>query len=198
MAKDKTLKEFKTESNGEEISVRVIETDKGIQIFVDGQTPDVFVNGEVLYSKYDKEEYKLIPPTLRSFVEERFMSYSEIIKEKGTVIARDLSFFGLDYDIEFSSNRAKEKNVRITNWLNDYEKINDYLVEPIADGKENFKKLVSSIKEYGYDFRFAYGGNEYDNIYALVVPISEFDEEKINNCIKLWQSYDEQLEKYTK
>lgn len=196
MPKDKLLNEFKTENNEETIVIRVMQTDKGIQVLVDGETPDVIVNGDVLYSKYDKEEYKHIPPAFRSFVEEHSQSYTTISKENGRVLVRDIFISGRDYDVDFPSNRAKNKDILITNWLNDYKKINDYLDEPVPNGKEDFENLIKQIKNIGYDFKFAYSGNEYDNTYSLVVPMNEFDLAKIKACLSLWDAYDKELEKY--
>ena len=82
----------------------------------------------------------------------------------------------------------------MSSWLVDYKKIQDYIEVP--NGEENLNKLIDDIKEIGYDFVFMYDGNEYDNIYGLKFKANDFNKEKILKCMKLWEEYNNLLDKY--
>lgn len=193
--KDKIINSFKTNSNDEEIIVNVMQSDKGIVVSINGNTMDVIVNDDVLYSKFDKEEYKYIPVNLRSFVENNLCSYGDgIVIEKGEIKC-DLEFDCKEYFIQIPKNRAKNKLMYINNWLNSYEKIYEYDVE-VPNGELKFKELVSQIKSKGYNFIYRWDGNEYEDTWGLEISINEFDEDKVVECIKLWDEYNANLEKY--
>ena len=193
--KDKILNTFSVESNGETIKIDTIQTDKGIVVSINGTTMDILVNSEEIYSKFDKPEYKDIPSSLRGFVEKYLCDWGDGIKiEKGKVNC-DIQDKGTEYWMQIPTNRAKCKDIYLSNWLEIYDRIEDCGVE-IPNAKENYEKLISDIKTIGYNFEFAFGGNEYDDSYKLVIPINEFDEKKVFQCFKLWEDYNSYLEKY--
>lgn len=190
--KDKILNKFSVESNGETIEVITIQTDKGITVNIIGTTMDVFINNDEVYSKYDNPEYKNIPSILRPFIEKNLMG--EICTEKGKVECA-VYCKGDEYYVSMPTNRAKKKDISFYNWLESYEKIQGYDVE-IPNAQKNFDKLIEDIKNIGYIFKFAWDGNEYDNTFELLVPINEFDEDRVYQCFKLWKDYNKELNKY--
>jgi hypothetical protein len=195
--KDKVLNKFSVESNGETIEISTIQTDKGIIVSVNGTTMDIIVNDEVIYSKFDKPEYKDIPVNLRLFIEKNLCEWGNGISKEDGKICCDIACEGEEYWVRMPTNRAKKKDILISNWLNEYEKIGEYDIE-IPDAKENYEKLIKDIKSIGYEFRFAWDGNEYDSGYELVVPVNEFNETKVIECFKLWSNYNAHLEEYIK
>lgn len=192
--KDKLLNSFSTESNGEIINVDVVETDKGIIINIFGTTMDVLINGEEFYSKYDQEEYRYIPSQLRSFVEENICSYGDGLRKDDSDVVCDLTLEDRDYYMMIPTKRSKNNNLRLRDWLIDY----NLLVE---DGKITDKNLetmkynefLNSIKNYGYKIQISHSGDSYDNWVDLIIPINDFNIEKIKTCLKLWQNYNEYL-----
>ncbi|MET3508272.1 hypothetical protein [Halalkalibacter oceani] len=192
----KVLKVDKYSSNGEEVELKVSETEKGLQIDINGLTMDVLVNGDIFYSKFDKEEYKYIPPLLRGYVEEHLCTYSDgIYKEKGKV-NMDLLIRGREYFVQIPTKRAKNNTITFTDYLNSYEKIQDYLNSQIEGAEKRYKNLLRDIETIGYKLGISHDGNEYDDWYSLYVPIDQFSEDKINQCLELWDQYNEELEKY--
>ena len=119
--KDKLLNTFSTENNGEIIRVNILETEKGIVFDIVGKSMDVFINGEEVYSKYDKEEYKYIPSHLRSFVEENICSYGDGIVKDGSEVKCDLLLEGTEYFLIVPTKRAKRNCFTLRNYLISYE-----------------------------------------------------------------------------
>lgn len=192
--KDKLLNTFSTESNGEIIRVNFLKTDKGLVVDINGTTMDVFINGEEFYSKYDKEEYKYIPSHLRNFVEENICSYGDGIIKDGSKIKCDILLEGEEYLLYIPTKRAKENYLTLRNWLIRYEML-------IDDGKEvevekeklKYKELLNNVESFGCKLKLSHGGNDYDDWFDLLVPINEFDLEKIKKCLKLWRDYNQYL-----
>lgn len=189
------INSFKTKSSNEEIMINVIRSDKGISVNIEGNTMDVVVNGDLLYSKFDKEEYKYIPVNLRNFIANNLCSWEDDIRLKDTVVECTLEFDCKEYCVQIPKNRAKSKTMYISNWLNSYEKIANYNVE-IINGKENFEQLISKMKNIGYDFVYRWDGNEYEDTWGLKIDINDFNENKVMECIKSWNEYNANLEKY--
>jgi hypothetical protein len=160
--KDKILNRFETENNGEKVVVLTVQTDKGVLVKIKGNSMDVQVNDDILYSPYDKEEYKYIPVELRDFVKEHLCEWENDITVKTGKVEMNLYIQGEENYTTIPTNRAKSKDVEFHNWLESYEKIRDYEVE-IPNAEEKYERLINDIKEIGYDFQFAYDGNEYDN-----------------------------------
>lgn len=193
--KDRILNRFETENNGEKVVVLTIQTDKGIIVKIKGDSMDVQVNDDIIYSKFDKEEYKYIPVELRGFVKEHLCEWQEDIVIKDGKVEMNLYIEGQENYTTIPTNRAKSNNIEFHNWLESYEKIRYYDIE-IPNAEENYQKLINDIKNIGYDFKFAYDGNEYDNTYKLIVPIKEFNKEKIYKCMNIWNEYNKYLDKY--
>lgn len=193
----KMLNRFSVQSNGEDIIIAVHESEKGIRVEILGTSMDVFINGEEFYSKYDKEEYKYIPSNLRGFISKYFCDYSELKKEDGCVTC-DISLEGKDYFVKISTKRAKDNSIIFVNDLENYELVNEYKDVRIPNAKENFEKLIKQVKEIGYSLGYSHSGNETYDWYQLIVPIDKFDEKKVLECVKLWQSYNETFDKYIK
>ena len=134
--KDKILNTFSTQSNGEMIEVNTIQTDKSILVQINGTTMDIMVNDEEIYSKFDNPEYKNIPSSLRGFIEKNLCSWGDGIRtEKGKVNV-DIEIGGNEYWIQIPTNRAKCKDIFMSDWLESYEKIQRYDVET-PNAKEN-------------------------------------------------------------
>lgn len=191
----KIINSFKTESNNEEIIVNVIQSDKGIIVNITGNTMDVIVNDDLLYSKFDKEEYKYIPVNLRSFIADNLCSWGDGIIIKDDKIECILEFNCEEYYVEIPKNRAKNKTIYINNWLNSYKKIYEHGIE-IPNGEENLEKLISQIKDKNCDFVYRWDCNEYDDTWGLKIDINKFDENKVIECITIWTEYNTNLEKY--
>ncbi|NFH01308.1 hypothetical protein FC831_13655 [Clostridium botulinum] len=192
---NKILNEYQTEINNEKIIISTIKTDKGILVKVKGNSMDIQVNDEIIYSPYDKEEYKYIPVNLRDFVTEHLCEWEDDIKVKDGKVEMNLYIEGEENYANISTNRARNKNIEFRNWLESYAKIRDYEIE-IPQAEEKYKKLINDIKEIGYNFQFAYSGNEYDDVYKLIVPIKDFDKSKVYECINIWSEYNRYLNKY--
>lgn len=193
----KLISTFSADSNGETVNVNVYETEKGITVNIEGTAMDVLINSEEVYSKFDKPEYKKIPSHIRPFVEKHLNNYEDSIRIEDTKVCMSVDIGGTDYNMDIPVNRAKCKDIYISDWLESYDKIIGYDVE-IPNAKENYEKLVKDINDIGYKFEYAWGGNEYDDIFKLVVPINKFDELKINECVILWKAYNKYLDKYIK
>ncbi|MBZ9693317.1 hypothetical protein [Clostridium sp. M14] len=192
---NKILNEYQTEINNEKIIISTIKTDKGILVKVKGNSMDIQVNDEIIYSPYDKEEYKYIPVNLRDFVTEHLCEWEDDIKVKDGKVEMNLYIEGEEIFANISTNRARNKNIEFRNWLESYAKIRDYEIE-IPQAEEKYKKLINDIKEIGYNFQFAYSGNEYDDVYKLIVQIKDFDKSKVYECINIWSEYNRYLNKY--
>jgi hypothetical protein len=185
------LKEF--ESNGEIIKLQVTQTDKGISVDIEGKTMDVYINGEEYYSKFDNPLYAHIPTNLRSFVEKNNGSNK---MEKHTGFIRTYLQLGKEeYSVEIPTKRAKSNDIIIRNSLYSYEEISEEIKE-VPYGRENFEMFLDHVKLFGYNFVFSHSAQDYYNYWQLLVPINLFDESKVNNCIELWEEYNDKLEKY--
>jgi len=192
--KDKLLNTFSTESNGEIIRINILETDKGIVFDIVGKSMDVFINGEEFYSKYDKEEYKYIPSHLRSFVEENLCSYGDGLVKEGSEVQCDLLLEGKEYFLKIPTKRAKKNNLALTDWLINYEMLaDDGKIIDKEKEKLKYDEFLGLVKGFGYEMKVSHGGNDYDNWFNLVVPISDFDLERVKKCLKLWQEYNQYL-----
>lgn len=190
----KILNTFSVENNNDKITVEVVETEKGIGVLINGKTMDVSVNEQLIYSKYDKEEYKYIIPSLRDFVSKYICTWGDGIEIKEDNVLCDLLINGVECWINMPHNRASRDTVSIYNSLFSYEKIKDELSDPkMLNGEKILTELINSINEIGYDFKFAWGGDEYDDTYGLVIPINDFNEEKILKCMNLWEDYNNKL-----
>ena len=195
--KDKKLNTYAVESNGEVVTINVIETEKGVVVDIDGKTMDIFINGENFYSKYDKEEYKYIPVQLRDFVNRRLPDYSDIEKEK-SCIKCDLNIEGKDYFTKISTQRAKDNTITFTDALTDYELVKDELDIELSDAIDKYNKLLNGIKSFGYKLELSHGGNDNYQWYSLIIPINKFDENKVIECVKLWNEYNNYLDAFYK
>jgi len=191
--KDKLLNTFSVESNGEIIRVNFLETEKGIVLDINGTTMDVFINGEEIYSKYDKEEYKYIPSHLRGFIEENLSDYGDGLRKDGSEIKCDLSLEGREYFMILPTKRAKKNYFTLRDWLICYELLEDKDGFDKIKEKQKYNEFLNSIKSYGYNIQLSHGGNDYDNWFDLVIPINDFDLERIKKCLKLWQEYNDYL-----
>lgn len=197
--KDRLLNKYQIESNGELITVETIETEKGIKVNIVGNTMDVIVNNDILYSKFDNEDYKYIPVNIREFVEKNLCSWSDGIVVKDEIVKCEVEINGEAYDIEIPKNTAKNKIMYINNWLNSYDKISEYDVDiDVSKARERFDKLLIDIKGVGYELVFRWDGNEYDDIYGLKLNINDFNEDKVLECMELWEGYDSELAEYIK
>jgi len=192
--KDKLLNTFSTESNGEIIRINILETDKGIVFDIVGKSMDVFINGEEFYSKYDKEEYKYIPSHLRSFVEENICSCGDGLVKEGSEVQCDLLLEGKEYFLKIPTKKAKKNTLTLTDWLINYEMlVDDGKITDKEKEKLKYKEFLDLVKGFGYEMKVSHGGNDYDNWYNLVIPINDFDLDKIKKCLKLWQEYNQYL-----
>lgn len=178
-------------------TVKAIQTDKGIRLDIEGNEMEVFINGESFFAPYEEEEYKYIPANLRPFVKEFKADYNNFNNEIDHV-GIELTIEGLDYYTKISKKRGKNNNIELVNDLEDYKLVQDYHDIEIPNAEENFKKLLVEIENIGYKLQFSHGGNETYNYYSLIVPMNKFDKIKILNCIKVWQKYNKELEKYLK
>lgn len=193
--KDKILNSFSVNEDNEDIKVEVIKTEKGIVININGSTVDVKVNGDLIYSKFDNENYKYIPVNMRSFVEKNLCEWENDIVVEAKEVKCNIEFNGSEYYCILPKNKAKGNIVYFVNWLNSYKKISGYEVE-IPNAEENFNKLIESIREVGYDLVYKWDGNEYDDSWGLKLSINDFSEKKVFQCFKLWEDYNNELEKY--
>jgi len=192
--KDKLLNTFSAESNGEIIRVNFLQTDKGIVVDINGESMDVFINGEEFYSKYDREEYKYVPAHLRNFIEENICHYGDGLRKEGSYIQCDILLEGKEYFLKIPTKRAKKNNLTLTDWLIDYKMIGDDGIKiDLEKEKLKYKEFLNSIENYGYQMEVSHGGNDYDNWFNLTIPINDFDIVKVKACLKLWQSYNQYL-----
>jgi len=195
--KDKLLNTFSNESNGEIIRVNFLETEKGLVIDINGNSMDVFINGENFFSKYDKEEYKYIPNHIRNFVSSRLPSYSDIKKEAGHIEC-DLSIEGRDYFTKISTQRAKDNNIVFVEYLSEYELVEENTDKKIPKAKETYNQLLKDIENIGYKLESSHAGNDDYSWYQLIVPINKFEETRVIECIKLWEQYNKWLDGFSK
>lgn len=190
--KEKLL-DYEVESNGETIKINVVQTEKGVEINILGNTPDVIVNDIVVYSEYEEEEYKYIPPYLRPFIKK--YSYDWVgVNVKEAELGVELCIEGTSFLAMLPIRKEKNSELRLRDWIIEYSIIEDKMGITVENGKEKFGKFLKAVKELGCDIRYSHGGNDYDNWYDLVVPMKEsVKEETIVECVKLWNEYNQSL-----
>jgi len=171
----KELNRFTTESNGETIEVITYESPKGIVVHVNGQSMDVVLNNEVLYSKYDDENYKYIMPQFREFVETHDPSDFQVNKSN---IGTTLLILGYEFLTQISLNSLVVP-----------EKL-DITDEEVSTLTERINELKALAERFNYSFVISHDGNEYDEFYALTVPFEIFNKENIYAFIEAWNKYD--------
>lgn len=185
------------ESNGETINLQVIQTNKGIQFNINGKTMDVFINGEEYYSKFNNPMYAYIPTQLRNWVEKNMQTGNQEFEKKDGFIKFYLYFNNREYFIKVPTNRAKNNNIYIVGDLYSFEELfEDGKNINLDNEKEKFYNLVRKIYDLsGYRLQFSHNAQDYYNYWQLIVPMDKFNEEYIEQCIKIWKNYDDELEK---
>lgn len=186
----KVLRTVESNSFGETVKVVVSEGPKGVIVTIDGSAVDVSVNGEVYYAGYDDENYKYVFPKLRPFIK-TYMDNESLLKEKSSVTTT-LTILGHEYFMELSTPRTKEPKLKLVNWLNVPDKMEDLEGETKEQAYHLFDELKESVKNLGYRLDFSHGNRyEVDDYYQLVVPIETFDENTILKALSLWAEYNE-------
>jgi hypothetical protein len=183
-------------SNNEQIELDVIQTDKGISININGKTMDVFINGEEYYSKFDSLMYAHIPTQLRDWVEKNMQTGDQEFEKKDGFVKLYLYFNNREYFIKIPTNRAKNNNIYIVGDLYSYSEL--FEGSKITDANLNrendkFDNFINKISDFGYKLQFSHNAQDYYNYWQLVVPMDKFNEELIDQCIKIWQNYDDEL-----
>lgn len=193
--KDKLLNEYVVDSNDETISVKVIQTEKGITVDITGKTQDVVINGEEFYSFYDREEYKYVPTYLRPFIQKYLAEFgSNDIEVSNGEVKAYLEILGREFLAILPTKRAKKNVMTLRDYVIEYEKIEESLEIEIINGKTSFEEFKNKIKEYGFNIVMSHGGDDYDNWYDLVVPLNDtLNEDNIIECIKIWSDYNDDL-----
>lgn len=194
--KEKILNKISIDDKGKEINIEVFKTEKGIVIKINGNEMDVFVNNEVVYSLYEKEEFKYVPRELRSFVDKYITTYSDGITKKGGKVFCQICLNSEDYYLIMPTNRAKSKNVQIEFILYEKKLIEENLginIKKYIDYDTRLKEIKDVIKRNGYELKYSTSGNEYDNYYCVEIPISDFNEEKILDCFSYIKKFNIEL-----
>lgn len=183
---------YEVESNNEKIEVEIVETEKGIVVNIKGYTQDVVVNGEIIYSNYDNEHYKFVPVLIRPFIEKHLESFGTDLNKEVTELEIYLCINNREFLCLLPINRAKSDYMLLRDWLLDYS-LMDLNDELKFKAEAMYKELLKDISDYGYTFEMSHGGNDFDTWYELIIPIADFNEEKVLECLTLWDDYNSEL-----
>lgn len=167
--------------------------EKMTSVHIQSEDADIYVNGELVWQKYDNPEYAKIPPNYRAFVKER----SNYMKDKGDKIEVDCH----DRNIRSVATFYFPKNLRnpisvrfdlITSlehyeadYLRNHTDIDDATADNLtAELKLLWKALEDEIHSYGWKFYYSHDDEGCWGWWDVVFKNSAWNEEHL---LSVWK-----------
>ncbi|MFF2531630.1 hypothetical protein ACFVS2_22250 [Brevibacillus sp. NPDC058079] len=178
-------------------SVTVEDTnDKMTSVHIETDDADIYVNGVLVWQKYDQPEYAKIPPIFRAFVEER----TDEVYEHDGKIGADLHKKGFHTSVSFyfPQNSRSYIQARLDGVTDLSELEIDFIRNNtlIDDAKANtlveefnalWKDIEETVKEAGW--RLAYAHDMGDKCWAWWDVIFKQEDWNQDTFIDIWQKF---------
>lgn len=176
-----------------------------ITVNVETENADVVVNGRRIWSKFDKEEYVLIPENMRNFIKENEFEVEFQDSKKNSVVADcyypDLKSQGTFY---FQENQREPISVRF-DYVDNLEDLRTEYLENRLEPKvaneiyAEFKKLDDQIKQAAekYGFKWVYSHSRMHEMFGwwdIIVTAENWNEEGLVECWKLIEQVNQYLD----
>lgn len=162
-----------------------------------GDVDEIWVDGELVWAKWDREEYKYIPPTMRQFIKDHH-NYLEL---DGTeqVIA-DVVYRDEEFTLYFATSGRKSITARFDLIFDPHdipflEEVDEETAKPFVDAvRAEWNRMISVITATGFPFKLSHGGNDlYDAWWDVVIPTREWNEGKFSLCVDAIHAFTKRL-----
>ena len=149
--------------------IKLKEGEKGVLVELETESATILVNGNVVWDKYEKKEYKYIPPTIRKFImDNNAYDFERKEEEKETLV--DLDIEGESVMFIFEDNLSKYIRARIdlvdleifiSDYIYNHEDINDEKAKEFENMfRDNYSQLINIARKYKFDLEYSHSCGE--------------------------------------
>lgn len=149
--------------------IKLKEGEKGVLVELETESATILVNGNVVWDKYEKKEYKYIPPTIRKFImDNNAYDFERKEEEKETLV--DLDIEGESVMFIFEDNLSKYIRARIdivdleifiSDYIHNHEDIDDKKAKEFENMfRDKFSQLINIAKKYKFDLEYSHSCRE--------------------------------------
>lgn len=176
-----------------------------VTVNIETENADVVINGRCVWSKFDQEEYVIIPENMRDFIKETEIEVGFQDNERNSVFA-DCHYPDLKSQASFyfKENQREPINVRF-DYIDSLEDLRTEYLENILEPKvaneiyAEFKKLDDKIKETAekYGFKWVYSHSRMHEMFGwwdIIVTAENWNEEGLVECWKLIEQVNQYLD----
>lgn len=192
--------------NYEGVNISIEESKKAPIINIETKDADIYINGVLVWQKYDKEEYALIPPALRDFIH-RNNPYLEKNEDDSLTLAEfDVENQSTTFLIPFNSKKFIRVRVDLIDSMEILE--SDYIRNVSTISDETANKIVSDLKavwnELGtilkkFKFKLQYShsmGEAYYGWWDIVFTLGNWNEQNFIEVMQVVDKFNKTLRKY--
>lgn len=200
----------KIEINGTLVEVEVV--NGLVSVNVDTADADVVVNGQKIWSTFEKEEYRYIPEYLRNFILAHGddVGFEPVGSRKGSRdVYADCYYPDLRPQATFYIEQNQKKPIKARfDYVDDLEMLKSEYIENVIDDQDEadkvfavFKdldnKLRETVEKYGFKWEYSHSmGEMMYGWWDIVVTNETWNEEGFVECWKIISEFNDELNKF--
>lgn len=145
---------------------------------------------------YINDRYK----ELKEFIAKNNFTHIEVQGKYDEIIFDEMDFHGRQFMIIIPLNPAKKGKASFVVFrddLTDIEQINESKDVDYTTLKQKYDELIDKIENMGVKFYDSTNGKgDYYKWYDLAIPMKEFSESKLLDCVRLWNEFNNEMNEY--
>lgn len=192
--------------NYEGVSITIEEDEKSPIVNIETEDADIYVNGVLVWQKFEEEEYKYISPILRNYFHKNNPYLENDSNAKQVLVEFDVCEESVSFFVPYNSKKLIGARVTLIDSIDELE--SDYIrnMQDIDDAtadtimielKSIWKELEDTVKEVNFELKYSHSMGEYFyGWWDVLFSLSNWNEDNFVKVMEVASRFNETLGKY--